>query len=350
MALLQGMNDWRNIQDIVRVTFKAFHDVLKAQGDAIRSLERALDKKASQREVATALAAKVSAEELADKLHTIDTHLARKADAAVCFAASCHALAAHACAARGASAHDPHTDVRHVVRMQQHATQRCMAMNTKKCVVLDLLQDVSKCTLKADISQLVDDAMEDTMAAVRSKASARDVQDMLQPHAERVRELEGDMTRASRLAEAARRGVEDCVTVREVREALESKVEQSDLDAAVAGKVRCARLYTCVVCRWAKLALMAACKLIRRFAEPMHLTPAPCPNTSVLNTHPTCAESQAARVDGAGRSHRHSGLAGQQGGHGLRHRDGGGPEGRAVRPGCPPVGQSRPRRPCWGPS
>ena len=30
-----GKNQWRNIQDIVRVTFKEFHDVLRAQGDAL---------------------------------------------------------------------------------------------------------------------------------------------------------------------------------------------------------------------------------------------------------------------------------------------------------------------------
>ena len=35
-----GKNQWRNIQDIVRVTFKEFHDVLRAQGDAINPLER----------------------------------------------------------------------------------------------------------------------------------------------------------------------------------------------------------------------------------------------------------------------------------------------------------------------
>ena len=40
-----GRNQWRNIQDIVRVTFKEFHDVLRAQGDAIKSLERAIDSK-----------------------------------------------------------------------------------------------------------------------------------------------------------------------------------------------------------------------------------------------------------------------------------------------------------------
>ena len=40
-----GRNQWRNIQDIVRVTFKEFHDVLRAQGDAIKSLERSIDSK-----------------------------------------------------------------------------------------------------------------------------------------------------------------------------------------------------------------------------------------------------------------------------------------------------------------
>ena len=41
--LTQGLNEWRNIQDVVRLTFKAFHDVLQAQGDAVRALERRMD-------------------------------------------------------------------------------------------------------------------------------------------------------------------------------------------------------------------------------------------------------------------------------------------------------------------
>ena len=77
------MNEWRNIQDIVRVTFKAFHDVLKAQGEAIRSLERAVEKKASQREVASALAAKASAAELSDAVKCLEAQLFRKADTTV---------------------------------------------------------------------------------------------------------------------------------------------------------------------------------------------------------------------------------------------------------------------------
>lgn len=40
--LLQGVNEWRNIQDIIRLTFKALTDVVKAQGETIRELERAM--------------------------------------------------------------------------------------------------------------------------------------------------------------------------------------------------------------------------------------------------------------------------------------------------------------------
>jgi hypothetical protein len=49
--LLQGMNEWRNIQDIVRVTFKALHDVVKAQGATIQRLEEELLNKATWQEV-----------------------------------------------------------------------------------------------------------------------------------------------------------------------------------------------------------------------------------------------------------------------------------------------------------
>ena len=37
--LLSGANDWRNIQGVVRSTFKALHDVVRAHGDKLRQLE-----------------------------------------------------------------------------------------------------------------------------------------------------------------------------------------------------------------------------------------------------------------------------------------------------------------------
>lgn len=36
----KGGNEWRNIQDIVRLTFKAVTDVLKAQGESLMEIER----------------------------------------------------------------------------------------------------------------------------------------------------------------------------------------------------------------------------------------------------------------------------------------------------------------------
>jgi len=43
--LLHGINEWRNIQDIIRLTFKALTDVVKAQGETLRDLERQLPTK-----------------------------------------------------------------------------------------------------------------------------------------------------------------------------------------------------------------------------------------------------------------------------------------------------------------
>ena len=80
---MQGLNEWRNIQDIVRLTFKAFHDELKAQGDAIKGLERAVDAKSNRREVANALAAKADAAQLCEQMHSLETMLTRKADKSV---------------------------------------------------------------------------------------------------------------------------------------------------------------------------------------------------------------------------------------------------------------------------
>jgi len=49
--LLQGVNEWTHIQDIIKLTFKATVDVLKTQGDAIRSLEKSMASKATKAEV-----------------------------------------------------------------------------------------------------------------------------------------------------------------------------------------------------------------------------------------------------------------------------------------------------------
>jgi len=69
--LLNGVADWRSVQDVVRLTLKALSDVVKSQGTAIRDLERQLPQKLSKSEAQTQLSQKVSSSELAGHLADI---------------------------------------------------------------------------------------------------------------------------------------------------------------------------------------------------------------------------------------------------------------------------------------
>lgn len=48
-----GINDWRNIQDVVRETFKAIHEVVRVQGEKIQILEHKMASKAGASELKT---------------------------------------------------------------------------------------------------------------------------------------------------------------------------------------------------------------------------------------------------------------------------------------------------------
>ena len=52
--LTQGLHEWRNIQDIVRLSFVAFHKALQAQGDAIQSLTEQTELRALKSDVRAA--------------------------------------------------------------------------------------------------------------------------------------------------------------------------------------------------------------------------------------------------------------------------------------------------------
>lgn len=61
------MNEWRNIQDIVRSTFKAMCEVVRSQGIAIRELEKQVATKASKSELNSGLNIKAN---VADVMRT----------------------------------------------------------------------------------------------------------------------------------------------------------------------------------------------------------------------------------------------------------------------------------------
>ncbi|GKT34758.1 hypothetical protein ADUPG1_008051 [Aduncisulcus paluster] len=79
--LTEGLRDWRNIQDIVRLTFKALSETILVHEEAIKNLERIVDRKSDSEKVEAALTAKVSHSALDERLDEIFHALDRKASA-----------------------------------------------------------------------------------------------------------------------------------------------------------------------------------------------------------------------------------------------------------------------------
>ncbi|EAR84714.1 hypothetical protein TTHERM_00637160 (macronuclear) [Tetrahymena thermophila SB210] len=79
--LLQGANEWRNIQDIIRLTLRALTDVVKAQSDTIREIERQLPTKASKSEMNTQLAQKANITEVSRTI----AEIAQGIDNKICY-------------------------------------------------------------------------------------------------------------------------------------------------------------------------------------------------------------------------------------------------------------------------
>ena len=77
--MLSGGAEWRNIQDIVKLTLKAVCDVVRSQGLAIRELERTLPTKCNKSELNAGLSLKANVADVsrtvADVAATVDTKL-----------------------------------------------------------------------------------------------------------------------------------------------------------------------------------------------------------------------------------------------------------------------------------
>lgn len=73
--LLSGLSDWRSVQDIVRLTFKAILDILKSQGDSLKQLELDLPTKASKSELSQVLVLKSSQNDLFRNLSEVKKSL-----------------------------------------------------------------------------------------------------------------------------------------------------------------------------------------------------------------------------------------------------------------------------------
>ena len=79
--LMDGTGTWQPVPEIVRLTFKALHDVVKAQGEQIKTLEKTMLQKVSKGDHAAALAEKVNLSELTHTFEELSRVIDSKADA-----------------------------------------------------------------------------------------------------------------------------------------------------------------------------------------------------------------------------------------------------------------------------
>ena len=72
---------WAPVPEIVRLNFKALHDVVKAHGEALKSIEKAVGNKVSRPEHAASMQEKVSVNELTTTFEELSRVIDNKADA-----------------------------------------------------------------------------------------------------------------------------------------------------------------------------------------------------------------------------------------------------------------------------
>jgi hypothetical protein len=76
-----GSEAWTPVQEIVRLNFKALHDVVKAHGEALKSVEKSVGNKVNRQEHTAALTEKVSVNELTTTFEELSRVIDNKADA-----------------------------------------------------------------------------------------------------------------------------------------------------------------------------------------------------------------------------------------------------------------------------
>ena len=76
--LLNSVSEWRPVQDIIRLTFKALSDLVKVQGSAIKEVESGLSSKANKSELNTAVSVKANVSDLSRGLAELRNSLETK--------------------------------------------------------------------------------------------------------------------------------------------------------------------------------------------------------------------------------------------------------------------------------
>lgn len=77
-SLMSDQSDWKNIQDIIKSTFKVLYDVIKNQNNNIKSLEDQINLKVSKNELISNLNTKANYNDMIKYINEIDSNLRNK--------------------------------------------------------------------------------------------------------------------------------------------------------------------------------------------------------------------------------------------------------------------------------
>jgi hypothetical protein len=192
--LVDGTNQWQPVQEIVRLTFKALHDVVKAQGENIKALEKQVAQKVSKGDHAAALAEKVNLSELTHTFEELSRVIDAKADS----------QEVQAAIERKASRADLQTGLK--LKADVSEVQRCL---DEKANVDELQQAIERLEERTETSE------KRLAALLATKANAEDVEGALTAKNESMSDSMSE--RLSSLQQALRT---------EMNEALDKKVSK----------------------------------------------------------------------------------------------------------------------------
>ena len=68
---MQGSSEWRNINDIIRLSIKAITDVVRLQGESLKDLEKTFSSRASKSELNTGLSLKANVQDVSRTINEI---------------------------------------------------------------------------------------------------------------------------------------------------------------------------------------------------------------------------------------------------------------------------------------
>ncbi len=208
--------EWRPVQEIVRLNFKALHDVVKAHGDAIKGLEKSVGSKVSKADHNMSLAEKANIAELSTTFDELSRVIDEKADARD------HGslLERKAGRAEVQAALSQKADVDEV--------QRCL---DEKAGVAEMQAQIAELearneALESRLTQLIETKSDttDIVAALESKVEVSEVSDLIAAAIEKL----GAAFRAELVA-----AVEPKASKQSVTAALKAKANRTDVEELV---------------------------------------------------------------------------------------------------------------------